>query len=183
MREVPDLSYTQLVQAAAQRMQSKAGQAVQTPDVEGPMADTPVFGGDATGVSRIAVAGQTLMAGLLDDVRANSTLDLFAGLLDPEPVGQAVVEKVNANDAVLRYLDPFPTVKVAYAQIKNRTVDASFSVSVTQDATPRIRGGIGALTRVVWTGAGGPRWGAGRAGGLGPRRVWGQGTRMFLPHA
>ncbi|MEP1761023.1 hypothetical protein, partial [Ascidiaceihabitans sp.] len=76
MREVPDLSYTQLVQAAAQRMQSKAGQAVQTPDVEGPMADTPVFGGDAPGVSRIAVAGQTLMAGLLDDVTANSTLDV-----------------------------------------------------------------------------------------------------------
>lgn len=166
MREVPDLTYAQLVQAAAQRMQSKAGQAVQTPDVEGPMADTPVFGGDAPGVSRIAVAGQTLMAGLLDDVTANSTLDLFAGLLDLEPVGQAVVEKVNANDAVLRYLDPFPTVKVAYAQITNRAVDASFSVSVTQDATAQIRGGIGALAarvdfdvtsadpthRVVWTG-------------------------------
>ncbi|MEP3029002.1 MAG: serine protease [Ascidiaceihabitans sp.] len=40
------------------------------------MADTPVFGGDAPGVSRIAVAGQTLMAGLLDDVTANNTLDV-----------------------------------------------------------------------------------------------------------
>ncbi|MEP4928391.1 MAG: hypothetical protein ABJT31_11500 [Hyphomicrobiales bacterium] len=75
---------------------------------------------------------------------------------------------MNANDAVLRYLDPFPTVKVAYAQIINRAVDASFSVFVTQDATPRILGGIGALAarvdfdvssadpthRVVWTGDG-----------------------------
>lgn len=149
MRDVPDLTYADLVQAAAARMQSKAGQAVQTPDIEGPMADSAVLGGDAPGFARIAVAGQTLSAGLLSDVTVGSTVALFAGLLDQIEAGRAVVEQVGADTATLRYLEPFPTVKVSHGEITDRAIDTSFSVAVTEDAAARIVGGVAALAAVV----------------------------------
>ena len=147
MTEVPDLSYSDLVQAAALRMQMKSGQAAQTPDIEGPLAGSPVLGGDAPGLARIALEGQTLQAGMLQDITVGSTLTLYAGLLDADPVGQAVVDTVNATTASIRFVEPFPTVKVAFAQVMERAMDTSVRFQFSAAAKERLAafGGIDAL--------------------------------------
>ncbi len=170
MREAPNLSYSALVQAAALRIETRAGQAAQTPDVEGPMADAAVLGGDAPGLARIAVEGQVLKAGLLSDVTEGSEVALYSGLLEKSPAGRAVVTAVRANSADLRYLEPYPTTRVSHGEITRRAVDVSFSVAFTPDALAQLErgdtGGVAALQamldldvtapkpshRVIWTG-------------------------------
>lgn len=125
MNEVPDLSWTQLVTAASSRMRQVNGQAAQTPDVEGPLAEAPVLGGDAPGLNRLEVDGQTLRADLLRGVTEGSEITLYAGLLDAEPSGLARVTAVRANEADIEYLEPFPTLRVTHGAITQRAVDTS----------------------------------------------------------
>lgn len=153
LREEPNLSYSTLVQATARRIETRAGQAAQTPDVEGPMADTPVLGGDAPGLSRITVDGQTLKAGLLSDITQGSEVTLYGGLLDKAPAGRAIVTEVHANSADLRYLEPFPTTRVSHAEVTRRAVDVSFSLAFTPDAASQLarnaEGGTDALQKLL----------------------------------
>ncbi len=167
MQEVPDITYTALVQAAAARMRTAGGQAAQTPDVEGPLAGAPVIGGDAPGLLRMQVDGQTLRAGLLAGVTKGSIVALYAGQLDDTPAGQAEVTQVRATEADLRYIEPFPTQKVTYAQITDRALDTSISLNFSTDAQAHLTDGFDALAarvdvpldaatpshRVVWDGA------------------------------
>tara|TARA_R110000744_G_scaffold43079_3_gene96910 strand:- start:847 stop:2808 length:1962 start_codon:yes stop_codon:yes gene_type:complete len=167
MQEVPDITYTALVQAAAARMRTAGGQAAQTPDVEGPLAGAPVIGGDAPGLLRMQVDGQTLRAGLLGGVTKGSIVALYAGQLDDTPAGQAEVTEARATEADLRYLDPFPTEKVTYAQITDRALDTSISLNFSTEAQAHLPYGFDALAarvdvpldaatpshRVVWDGA------------------------------
>ncbi|KEJ94345.1 Caspase domain-containing protein [Pseudosulfitobacter pseudonitzschiae] len=167
MQEVPDITYTALVQAAAARMRTAGGQAAQTPDVEGPLAGAPVIGGDAPGLLRMQVDGQTLRAGLLAGVTKGSIVALYAGQLDDTPAGQAEVTQVRATEADLRYIEPFPTEKVTYAQITDRALDTSIALNFSAEARAHLAYGFDELAarvdipldaatpshRVVWDGA------------------------------
>lgn len=167
MQEVPDITYTALVQAAAARMRTAGGQAAQTPDVEGPLAGAPVLGGDAPGLLRMQVDGQTLRAGLLGGVTKGSIVALYAGQLDDTPAGQAEVTQVRATEADLRYIEPFPTEKVAFAQITDRALDTSITLNFSTEAQAHLPYDFDALAarvdvpldaanpshRVVWDGA------------------------------
>ncbi len=140
MSEVPDLSYAQLVTAASARMRLTNGQAAQTPDFEGPLANAPVLGGDAPGLSRMQVEGQTLKAGLLRGVTEGSVITLYAGLLDDDIAGQARVTNVRATQADIEYLEPFPTVRVSHAELTERAVDTSVRVGLTDEAASQLAG-------------------------------------------
>jgi hypothetical protein len=140
LRDVPDLSYTQLVQAASARMQTQSGQATQTPDVEGPLADTAVLGGDAPGLRRIDVQGQILRAGLLEDVTVGSDLALFAGLLADTPVGRATVTAVRATEADIVYVGEPPAVRITHGEITSRALDATVSFAFDPKAAAMLPG-------------------------------------------
>ena len=140
LRDVPDLSYTQLVQAASARMQTKGGQATQTPDVEGPLADTAVLGGDAPGLRRIGISGQTMYAGLLDDVTVGSEIALFAGLTADTPVGRAQVTAVRATNADIAYIGDPPAVRISHGEVTNRAVDATVAFAFDPAAAALLPG-------------------------------------------
>jgi len=110
MTEVRDLTWAGLTEAATAQMQRSAGFGAQTPDVEGPLLDAPVFGGDAPGLARIALEGRTLRAGLVRGITQGSTLNLFAD--DWTEAGTARVADAKALEATIDYLEPFPTVRV-----------------------------------------------------------------------
>lgn len=138
LREEANLSWASLVELASNRMAARSGQAVQTPDIEGTLSADPVPGSDAPGLTRVAVDGVTLKAGILEDVTEGSTYTLYAGLSDAEPIGQGVVESVSAQTATLRYLDPVPTVKVTHAELSARAPDVTVTVSLSPEAAERL---------------------------------------------
>lgn len=138
LQEEPVLSWSTLVALATDRMAARSGQAVQTPDIEGTLSDAAVPGSDAPGLRRITVNGTTLDSGVLGDVTAGSTYDLFASLTAKDPVGQAVVEAVTAQDATLRYLEPLPVVKVTHAELLKRAPDVSLSVALSEAAAAHL---------------------------------------------
>ncbi|MEO0939332.1 MAG: caspase family protein [Pseudomonadota bacterium] len=131
MTEVRDLSWAGLTEAATARMQRSAGFGAQTPDVEGPLIDAPVFGGGAPGLARIAVEGRTLAAGLVRGITPGSTLTLFAE--DGTEAGRARVRAAQALEATLDYLEPFPTARVTSASVTQRAVDTSVRLAVGAD--------------------------------------------------
>ncbi|MEL7100786.1 MAG: caspase family protein [Pseudomonadota bacterium] len=131
MTEVRDLSWASLTEAATARMQRSAGFGAQTPDVEGPLTDAPVFGGDGPGLARIPLDGRTLKAGLVRGITPGSTLTLFAG--DGTEAGRARVTDAQALQATIEYLEPFPTVRVSSASVAQRAVDTSVRLAVAAD--------------------------------------------------
>lgn len=139
MSELPDLSYAQLVAAAAARMQERGGQAAQTPDAEGTMLDAPVIGSDAVGLGRIPVTAGRLQAGLLQDVRTGSKVALYSGMTETDPVAMAVVGEVRAADADLRIDGPAPAAPVTHAVVTERALDLGFAVSFDAGAAARLR--------------------------------------------
>lgn len=136
MAEVPDLTWAGLVEAAQAQMRQSNGQAAQTPDLEGPLIDEAVFGGDAPGLSRIAVDGRTLQAGLIRGITPGTILTLYGP--DGAAIGRAEAENVQALSATLTYLEPFPTARVTAAAVAERALDTSVRVAVSAEAADRL---------------------------------------------
>lgn len=134
LQEVPALSYDQLAQATTLRLRTRSGQVAQTPEIEGPLASAPVFGGNAPGVRRLTVQGTVLQAGALQDITPGSQLDLYADPLSGTPIGTARVTQVRGADAELEFLAPLPTQRVTHAELTRRALDVSFAVTLTQGA-------------------------------------------------
>ncbi|MCV6584706.1 MAG: caspase family protein, partial [Marinibacterium sp.] len=169
LQDVPALSYDQLAQAVAQRLRTKGGQAAQTPEIEGPMAGQPVFGGDAPALRRIVVEGTVLKAGLLQDLTEGSEVTLYADLTATEAVGLARVTDLRATEADLTLLEPYPTVRVTHAEVTTKAMDVSFRIAIGPKARAELDrfGGVAALQAaldlpisdqaaqtVVWDGTG-----------------------------
>ncbi len=134
LAEADGLSYAQWVAAATERMKARTGQLVQTPDIEGPLADAPVLDGAPPAPQRFGVSRTKLDAGLLQDVTQGSTLTLYASLLDDTPRGTATVSKVGALTSEIAYDDPRPTVAVTHAVMTDRAIDASAVLALSDDA-------------------------------------------------
>ncbi|MEM6729260.1 MAG: caspase family protein, partial [Pseudomonadota bacterium] len=129
MREIPDLTYEGLLEAAKSQMRRNGGKPAQTPDIEGPLANTAVIGGDAPGFERIDLERTTLKAGLTRGVTVGTELTLYADGADG-PAGKARVTKVTALTSEIEYLEPFPTVRVSEAEITQRALDTSVRVGL-----------------------------------------------------
>lgn len=167
--EVPDLTYEQLAQATTMRLRTRSGQAAQTPDIEGTLTGSPVFGGGAGAMRRMAVDGTTLKAGILQDITVGSTVALYASPTERDIAGRARVRAVRAAEAELELLEPYPSVRVSHAELENRAMDVSFTVALGPEAAReldhRVSGGAamlaealdfpladGAANTVVWDG-------------------------------
>jgi hypothetical protein len=145
-----NVSYQQAVAAAVEVMASRTGHIVQSPDLEGTLAESPVFGGGpAAGQMRIPVDGTRLMAGALDNLTIGSVVELFADKVSDQIAGRARVDAVRAREADIAYLEPFPKVRVTSARVADRAIDLSLQVSLTEDAARavdhHVSGGMRAL--------------------------------------
>ena len=104
------------------RLRTRSGQAAQTPDIEGTLTGSPVFGGGAGAMRRMAVDGTTLKAGILQDITVGSTVALYASPTERDIAGRARVRAVRAAEAELELLEPYPSVRVSRAELENRAM-------------------------------------------------------------
>ncbi|MEX0285608.1 MAG: caspase domain-containing protein [Paracoccaceae bacterium] len=152
LRDTPDLSFEQLVQAVSQRMQMRTGQVTQTPEVEGSLATETLFGGD-TVQARFGLDGTRLKAGLLQDLTVGTELALFAGPEAQEPAGTAIVTALRAGEADVEFQDPYPDVRVTQATITRRALHLGFEVTISPEAQEQLErlapGAIEALPELL----------------------------------
>lgn len=106
LREVPDLTWDQAMQSVRAGM--KQGQAVQTPDAEGPMLASPVFGSASPPQPRVRFRGAELRAGLLDGFEVGARLALFADAVSDTVLARAEIVGATARGASLRVIEGAP---------------------------------------------------------------------------
>lgn len=106
LRQVPDLTWDQAMQAA--RADMKQGAAAQTPDAEGPMLSSPVFGIAIPPPPRVRFQGTDLKAGALDGFEIGARLDLFADAVSSEVLARAEIAGTTARGASFRITDGTP---------------------------------------------------------------------------
>lgn len=100
------LSWSQALQAATDGM-SRNGPAAQSPDGEGTLMSSGVFG-TASPVTRYATAGDMLNAGLLAGLTEGAQVQIYDALTSDTVVATATVTDVNAGSARLRSDQPLP---------------------------------------------------------------------------
>ena len=97
LREAPRATWEQILFLTRDRMTRGTGQ--QDPGAEGSLLQMTVFG--APGPARLAVAGATLQAGLLQGMDAGATLALFDRADAETPIGLARIARVDMMEAML----------------------------------------------------------------------------------
>lgn len=96
LRAAPEASWAQVLAAASAGMAQ--GAVRQDPEGEGPLLSAPVFGSGAV-QARFRVEAGTVRAGLLDGLAEGDELALYAAPAGGEPLGQAVLDRVEARRA------------------------------------------------------------------------------------
>ncbi|MGE0845787.1 MAG: caspase domain-containing protein [Flavobacteriaceae bacterium] len=104
LRQTPDVTWRQLLQAVSDRMRNDSTVGVQRPDAEGPLLDVPVFlARGEGGARRYRVDGATFSAGLMDGLGEGATVALYADATGSgeDRLGTATVSALDATTSTL----------------------------------------------------------------------------------
>jgi len=113
----PDLTYGQLLEVTRNGMRRASATATQTPDAEGPLLDTPVFGSAPDTQTRLSTQNGTLLSGALDGLTVGAEIAIFDSLEADQRLGTAKIISVTATTSKVTPSEDFTLPETAYAEI------------------------------------------------------------------
>ncbi|PSL19187.1 caspase family protein [Shimia abyssi] len=108
------LSYGQWLQAARDQMRKSSATATQTPDGEGTLLESAVFG-DGNAQTRLPLKDGQLQRGALSGIAPGAVYAVYDAAAGGEPLGQVEVVSVDPTQAKLKGRDGFVTPTDGYA--------------------------------------------------------------------